>query len=192
MDAAFTEPDLAAGLDVAGHLQRVPRDAIVKGLFLQGAIHTATRARGNPPPVAHVSKFASYPAQEAADIIARCASHGFPKLPPREALRRVGLDAYPTLLESSAGKVLVALTGLDWSMAVDLLPKAYALAGSARVRTVSREAGRAIIELRSLWTFVDCYHVGVFQGGMKAFGVQGTVAVRPIGPADADFELRWQ
>lgn len=188
----FAEPDFSSSLDVQEHVALASRDATVKGAFLRGALRVAEERRGEPPelPTA-VKPFRNYSAGLAAEVLAACAEHAFPHVSLREALRRVGRTAYPTLVESSVGKVLLALTDMRWETALELVSRAYAVAGTARV-TVKLGDREALVQLRNLWTFADSYHVGVFEGAMDAFRVDGPeIGVRVLSPCDVDLRLRW-
>jgi hypothetical protein len=76
---------------------------------------------------------------------------------------------------------------------VGLASKAYAISltpGSARL--VRSSNNRTVLELREVWNFADCYQVGVMEGAMAAFRVEGTDVARAGGrPCDVVLVMHW-
>jgi uncharacterized protein (TIGR02265 family) len=187
----YASPDFEQPLDAVALARRADPSAVVKGAFLRSAAKHAEERRGVSSPIDDIRAFRAYSAPEAIDILARCATHAYPRVPLRDALRRLGHDAYPTLVETRGGRVLLALTGMKWQGALQLIPQAYALAGSARVVVRLTGDREAEVELHNLWTFPDCYHVGVFEGAMEAFKVTGKVEIRVHADSRVDLRLTW-
>ena len=118
------------------------------------------------------------------------------ELPLREGLRRLGQGAYETLVSSMSGRVLVALVAGSWLALLRAVPKAYQIAGTARAELLVLEgddhAGEAVIELQRLWTFADSYHVGVFEGALKAWKREARIRLVQHTPSDVDLRIEWR
>ena len=60
-------------------------------------------------------------------------------------------------------------------------------------RTVASGTGLPFaLALRDVWNFGDTYQVGVIEGAMQSFLIEGTVEARLLGrPCDVDLLLHW-
>ena len=56
---------------------------------------------------------------------------------------------------------------------------------------LSLEEGRAELGLRQAWDFPEAWQVGVFEGGLRAFGKKGQVRVCVRSISEVDLELVW-
>ena len=110
-----------------------------------------------------------------------------------ETLRLLGRGVYDTFAKSLFAKVILASlgsghsgarTGLKWIAHVYKLTSNHAV---ARFQEVNDTV--AMIELESVWSFPDSYHVGIFEGrrgGVRREGDhEGRAAVVVVGGADA-------
>ncbi|MCA9597348.1 MAG: DUF2378 family protein [Myxococcales bacterium] len=192
--SAWAEPDWERPLDVDAHLALVEWRARVRGAFLGSAVQAARKGAGWSGP--DYLPFRSYPAREAAQTLAQCAKAAHVELPLREGLRRLGQGAYETLVSSMSGRVLVALVAGSWLALLRAVPKAYQIAGTARAELLVLEgddhAGEAVIELQRLWTFADSYHVGVFEGALKAWKREARIRLVQHTPSDVDLRIEWR
>jgi len=188
--ADFREPDHRAPLDVAGLIAEVPAQNTTKGMFFD-PLARAARKYGVGAEARYVA-FRDYPLRDFMRLIADYASARFPGLPTREALRRVGWEAFPTLMSSVAGRVIFAFAGREVRSALRLAPDAYKHSLShCSVRSRLNGVGQAVLEYRGVWNFADCYQVGVIEGGCRAFGAEPSVRVCARGLADVDMLIRW-
>jgi uncharacterized protein (TIGR02265 family) len=118
----------------------------------------------------------------------------YPQASPREGMIALGRLAFPTLVSTTVGKVIFSVAGSSWVRALNLVTKAYEVSikpGTASVQALTEASAR--IELREIWNFGDSYQVGVFEGAMKHFGVQGSVRPVRVGRrCDVDLIVQWK
>ena len=175
-------------------ISQVPEGASVKGMFFS-SLHTTLRRRGYEPSTNQkFVAFKEYPLVLYMEQMLDAAARAWPGLPPAEGLRSLGQSAYPTLAESVIGRVIFSVAAKNWRAALPLTGKAYGVSlnpGSARVVGLTDHS--ATLELRDVWNFADTYQVGVMEGAMTAFGVEGTVRPMPRGrKCDVDLRLDWE
>lgn len=188
--AEFVEPDFRAPLDVASLIAEVPAQNTAKGMFFEQLARAARKYRlvGDARYVA----FRDYPLRDFMRLISDYGSAHFPGLPAREALRRVGWEAFPTLMSSVAGRVIFAFAGREVRSALRLAPDAYKHSLShCSVRSRLSGPRQAVLEYRDVWNFPDCYQVGAVEGACRAFGAEATVRVCARSSASVDMLIRW-
>lgn len=189
----FVEPRWDAPLDLAARLETMPPGRSVKGMFLQGFVDAALERSGRRIGRGRYTAFQSYPVREMLTLMVEAASLAHPDVPPREGLRRLGKVAYPTFARSMVGKVVMSMAGGDPKAALKLAPRAYRLIGDAGEATL-HDVGptECVLELRDVWTWPDAYNVGVHEGGLDAWGLEGEVRVRVHSPCDVDLRITWR
>jgi uncharacterized protein (TIGR02265 family) len=195
MSKPFSLPDLSAPLDLAERLRDMPPGAAAKGMFFQSMVDAARAAAGHAPGRERYVAFKDYPMDEFMTVMAECAVLVFPHVPPRDAIRRLALNAYAKFEESTIGRVLTSVAGRNFHATLRLVPRMYAVTihpGHGEVAMGAIEERRAEVLIRGLWDFPDAWHVGVFEGGMRVFGKTGEVRVRVHSRCDVDLELSWQ
>jgi uncharacterized protein (TIGR02265 family) len=191
----FTPPDLSAPLDLAERLRDMPPGAAAKGMFFQPMIDAARAVAGRAPGRERYLSFKDYPMDEFMTVMAGCAELAFPRVPPRDGIRRLALNAYLKFEESTIGRVVTSVAGRNFHAALRLVPRMYSITttpGHGRAEMGAIEERRAEVQLRGFWDFPDAWHVGVFEGGMRVFGKTGDVRVRVHSRCDVDLELRWK
>jgi uncharacterized protein (TIGR02265 family) len=186
----FSLPDWNAPLELERRLREVPPTAWVKGMYLNQLVEDM-RAAGKPHPGRWVA-FKNVPMREWLELLVEASAAIHPRVPPREALRRLGQKGYQTFAKSIAGRVIIDLGGVDLASALRVIPTIYrnVSAGSCEIE-IDRERRTAVARLRGIWDWPDAWQVGLFEGGMIAFKQRGTVKVRSLSPCDADLELKW-
>lgn len=192
MPEPFHLPAWSEPIDLGALLRVAPVTPTVKGMFFQQMVEAARAASGVAPGRASYSTLREYPLHEWLELLVRSAELAHPGVPVREGLRRLGHGSYAMVSESMIGKVLIGAVGNDLGALLRVAPRVYRLTttiGSAEVSFL--EPRRAIVQLRDIWDFPDAYHVGIYEGGLRAMGQSGEVRVRVHGPASADLELRW-
>jgi uncharacterized protein (TIGR02265 family) len=110
----------------------------------------------------------------------------------REALRRLGRDAYDTFVASMVGKVVMGVAGRDWHSAVKLVGRAYSVVGntsSASSEALGERESR--IKVSGVWNFPDCYHVGVLEAAMQDYEIPGAVQICAHTPESFTYRLSW-
>jgi uncharacterized protein (TIGR02265 family) len=188
----FVAPDWGAPLDVAAYLDSTPRSARIKGMFPQ-AVADGARGRGLALPSARERylPFADIPVTEFTSLLVEAAQSFFPDAPLRDALRELGRSAYPVLVQTMVGKVVLS-TAADMPSALHAAAKAYVVAlPTCRVEVVELSERRAVMSLRNIYYFLDSHHIGVFEGLARSFRVRLSTRVRMRSKFDGDFEFSW-
>lgn len=188
--AHFRVPDPGEALDVEARVRDTPLEKQTKGMFFE-AITRGARNVGVVREQRYVS-FRDYPLRDFMLLVAEYARARYPGLPMRDALRRVGSEAYAALMSSVAGRVLFALAGGDMQSALRLAPEAYRHSLSHCAVTVRVDMRRQVVlEFRDVWNFPDCYQVGVVEGACRALGVDARIRTRVHSACDVDMLVRW-
>jgi uncharacterized protein (TIGR02265 family) len=188
----FVAPDWSAPLDVAAYLDSTPRSARIKGMFPQ-AVADAARGRGLSLPSARdrYLPFADVPVTEFATLLVEAAQSFFPDSPLRGALRELGRSAFPVLIQTMVGKVVLS-TAADMPSALHAAAKAYVVAlPTCRVEVLELDQKRAVMSLRNIYYFLDSHHVGVFEGLARSVGARVSTRVRLRSKFDGEFEFSW-
>jgi serine/threonine-protein kinase len=193
IERPFRDPPWDAPLDVEACIARIPPGATMKGLFTSDLVAETLR-RGHPLSVSRPRylPFADYPLVEHARILVESAHAFFPDMSMRQALRRLGRRAHYSFLRSLVGKVLWArvdgvLDGLD------VATRAYTLSSPTSQACLEETGpGRARVRLDGVHHFLDCHHIGVFEGVLRACGAEGTVCVREDRPGSGELLLEWK
>lgn len=188
----FTEPRWDSPLDTDAHIGRIPVDATISGMFPQ-ALAVEARRRGFALPSARPKyvAFSFYPLREHARLLVETCHRFYPNQHVREALRHLGNYAPKAMAASTLGRVMFGTVSGVQEM-ITAMVKAYPLnTRPAEVELVSTGPGYAIVKLRQVYHFLDCHHVGAFEGVFKHVGVNGRVLVASRGHAAADFMLEW-
>ena len=171
-----------------------PSHATVKGMYVDSFLQSIDRKGIKRPTDRRFLSFKDYPLREFQELLLLATSELYPSIAPRQGLRLIGRLAYPTLAESTVGRILFAIAGRDWQAALPLSRRAYEISlkpGRAELRDVTENS--ATMCLRDVWNFADSYQAGVFEGAMECYLVNGTVEVhssRRI--CDVDIKMRWE
>jgi uncharacterized protein (TIGR02265 family) len=189
----FTEPPWEEPLDAEAALAAIPEDAQISGMFIAPLVAAGAKSSTSAPAGARERyvAFRFYPLREHAAWLLEVARSLHPDRSLRAALRKLGRGAPAAFLTSTLGKVMLdASLGFEGNVAA--LAKAYELnvrPGSATVR--ESRPGRVVVSLEDIHYFLDCHHVGVFEGLMKHVGVRGHVQIACRSPSSADLLLEW-
>jgi uncharacterized protein (TIGR02265 family) len=186
----FEEVDLQSPLDVEARIAATPLTATVKGMFIEPLARSARQSGVACEP--RYLAFREYPLRDFMRLLASCASTRHPGLPLRQSFRQLGRDAFPTLTSSVAGRVIFTFAHGNARGALRLAPEGYKHSLShCSVRTRLNTPEQAVLELRDVWNFPECYHVGVVEGACMAFGPQPKVRTRVLSPCSVDLLIRW-
>jgi hypothetical protein len=190
--AHFTEAPWGAPLDVEACVAAMPESATISGMFLLALQRQAER-EGYALPSARdrYVPFRFYPLREHAALLVETCERRFPRLSLRQGLRKLGRGAPGALLTSTLGKVVLgAAEGVPET--VRAMADAYPLnAKPSRVTIREQGPGRIVVRLEDIHYFLDCHHVGTFEGVLRHAGVDGTVRLHMHAPAVADMLLTW-
>jgi uncharacterized protein (TIGR02265 family) len=188
----FIDPPWDAPLDAAAVIRAIPEDAKVRGYMTMPMIAEAKELGLSwRAPRERYLPFNLYPLREHAQIVAWHSECRFPELPLREALRKLGRGAPSALLGSTVGKVTMgSAEGVR-----DILTafvKAYELSlQPCSAEIVSDGRQHVVVSLASVPYFLDCHHVGAFEGALKCAGVRGAVTLCMMRADSAQFLLQW-
>jgi uncharacterized protein (TIGR02265 family) len=189
----FHEPDALAPLDVEARVRRCQSTDAVKGMFFSAIADEARKRAGKTVGREHYVAFRGYPLREWIEFLPAAARAAHPQLPAREGMRRFGQGAFDVFTSSLAGRVLFSIAGRNIMMAVPLTARAFDVIGShGSVHVLVNEPGRAVFALRGMWDYIDAWHVGIYEGALRAFGVRGEVRVRNYEHENGDIEVCYE
>jgi uncharacterized protein (TIGR02265 family) len=188
----FVHPDFSAPVNLAAQKTLVQSGATVKGMQLTALLEECQR-RGAPIAGRRYTAFRDYPGEELLDLLVLAAGRAFPDVPCREGLRRLGHVAYPTLRESLVGRVVFGAVGADVMHVWGLVSKGYSVSGSTGKATLLElNEAEALLRLEGMYSFVDCWHVGIIEGAVEMYGFEANVMVKLTSPTSADLWVRWK
>jgi uncharacterized protein (TIGR02265 family) len=191
--AAFQEPDWNAPINAARALAEIPSDAVIAGMFLQPIVSEAKR-RGMQLPSARERylPFSFYPQREHAALLLEACSALYPERPVRAALRSLGRAAPKALAATTVGKVVVGCEeGVHEIIAA--FSRTYDInVRPAHAEVIDTRPNRSVVRLERVYFFVDCHHVGVYEGVLRYAQVRGTVLCAPAGPHTAELLIEWR
>jgi uncharacterized protein (TIGR02265 family) len=188
----FREPPWNAPLNVDRELECIPPTAQIRGMFIMPVAAEAKRAHAVTKCLRdRYVPFQFYPLREHARLLVDTCAAMFPKLPLRQALRKLGRGAPTAFLASRLGRVVMQ-SGEGLMEVVNGLAKGYELSLSPGRATVSETTGRSVdVTLEDVYYFLDSHHVGAFEGALKVSGIKGRVQVHRISAAQGVLRLSW-
>lgn len=187
----FQHPQFTGPVDVDAVLARIPEGRTVKGVFAsymlallekRGLVLASSFPRALP--------FKDYPLDTYARLLVEASQAFFPNAAPREALRRVGRGAYDVLESATFGRVLFSLSDGTAGL-LRAAARAYEMTGYGRAVIVASHPNALHVQLEDVWTFLDCHHVGVFDGVMHRAGAKGEVLVRNVTDSSIELWCAW-
>jgi len=166
----------------------------MKGMYVETLLSMLKRRGAALPTDKRYFSFKDYPLRELMRLMVDALEVLYPDISPREAMIALGRLAFPTFTSTTIGKVIFSVAGNSWVRALNLVTKAYGVSihpGTASVTEMTETGAR--VELREIWNFGNSYHVGVFEGAMKHFGVRGRVQAVSVGRrCDVDLIMHWE
>ncbi|MEM9068382.1 MAG: DUF2378 family protein [Myxococcota bacterium] len=187
----FTEPNFDDGDDTDERLPRIPKDAWVRGMFLQEIVDEG-RTRGVDLGGSFTA-FHKYPLDQFMRLLQRGAHEIYPDLPFGRALYELGRVSYPNFAKSLAGKALFAVAAGSFRRFLELSTRGYEVTtGPAKVTTRFLSSTEAIVTYRQVWAYPATYQVGVAAGAMETTGVTGELRVQRLDLDQADLYIRWR
>lgn len=188
----FVDPPWSAPLDVNAVLRAIPESATIVGMFTEPLAESARKA-GHPLPSARdkYTHYKFYPLREHVQLLTESCAVLYPKLSLRQALRKIGRAAPKALMHSTIGKVtLGAASGVEEALRAWV--RTYPLhlrPGFADVLETGKS--HAIIRLDEVHYFLDCHHVGSFEGVFSYLEKRATVRIYAQSPTSADLLCSW-
>ena len=178
-------PCFDAPVDLAEHIRRLPSGATIKGIFFLEFQRVAEEAGVWPTVMRAVGltkrryfAFRDYSLADNLRLALAVASHVYPGVSPGEGLRRLGHNALDVVMRSQIGRAVFGLLPRDLEPIFLRGPKAYKLllgVGDVSAEKISDRTYR--IHMRNLPVFLETYQVGVLEGVLRYFEVQGRVLV---------------
>lgn len=188
----FIDTDWSQPVDFAARVAAVPRDAVVRGMFLQVIADSVVKTSKGKLTARRYVAFKTYPMREYVELLAAAAETGQP-LSAAECVRRVGWSVYTSYAQTITGTAIFAIAGLDFSSVIEVAPTSYKVAltpGSVTVRSLAPQ--RAQVELRDIYNLPDLHQVGIWEGAMKACGVTGQIKTHVLDYGAVDFDVQWR
>ena len=183
---------MAGLLSVDDCVRRCPEDAEVRGMFFLDAIQALKGAGVGTDGYPRYQPFRMYPQRAFIELAPQAAARAFSGLPLREGLRRLGRRAYETFAQSMAGRVMFGALGRDVSAIMGLVPRGYSVVISqATAELVESGARHVHIRLRNVYTFIDSYQIGVFEGAVRACGEEPVTYVKLRDATSGEFIVTW-
>jgi uncharacterized protein (TIGR02265 family) len=168
----------------------VPAEACTRGVFFNHIANELARA-GHKEKTRTI--FRHYPLVELMELEVKAATLLYPKQPIREGLRRLGRGLYGSLISTTPGKVIVSIAGLDFRTLLTLGSKAYSMSlthGSCELHEVKEDCVRYV--LKDVHNFPDCTQVGIIEGAMEAYQIEGSITVTAKSWTSADLLVSWR
>lgn len=189
----FVPIDWDAPLDASAALAAVPDHVTVKGMFVKRMIDDAARAGFDMGARRPYRSFKDYPMRELMDAQLLAARTVFRQLTLREAMRRLGRTAFPTLMESMIGRVIFAPAGNDVVAAFRLASRGYRVSISDAEVSVRRgdDDRSLVVSYGQIYNFLDSYQVGVVEGAVLHYGHEPRTQIRRHSEHAADVLVRW-
>ena len=190
--ARFSEPPWQAALDVPRALSLISANSTIAGMFFLAALEGAKR-RGVclPGTRERYLPFGFYPVAEFAPLLVAAAGLFHPALSLRQGLRAIGAAGPAVLAQSVLGKVTLG-SAIGVHAVIGAVAKTYAVNIRHSTCAVTHQAARAcVLSLDNVQHFLDCHHVGVFEGTMTHAGVSGRVRIAKRCDFSAELLLQW-
>ncbi len=170
-------------------IRNTPVTCKVNGMYVTG-LRDMMLAEGVELPEMNAYPFRYYSLPDYMELVITCSITLYGSVPLREGLRRMGRLVIPTFANSLVGKVLLA--NRHWGVALTCLARGYQVSLKPGKCTVAEfSPGHALVELRNIWLFGDCYQVGVIEGLMDWCGLDGTLTPNVLSPCDTDITIEW-
>ncbi|MEI9942545.1 MAG: DUF2378 family protein [Pseudomonadota bacterium] len=190
--ARFKEPPWQTILDVPRALSLISADSTIAGMFFLGVLEGAKRRGVNLPGTRErYLPFNFYPVAEFAPLLVAAAGLFHPNVSLREGLRAIGAVGPAILAKSVLGKVTLG-AAIGVHAVIEAVANTYAVNIRPSQCAVTHKADRAcVISLDNVQHFLDCHHVGVFEGTMMHAGVKGRVRIAKRSEFSGELLLEW-
>jgi len=180
--------------EIDSRIEATPTHAKVKGMYIDSFMRTLDQYGVPRPNTQRYFTFKDYPMREFMHLMVDACPKLHPDCSFKEALKRQGRLVYPTLMSSTVGKVIFAIAGRSWEAALPLASRGYEVSlnpGSATL--LDLKPGSAVVALRDVYNFADSFQVGVMEGAMELFHIDGTVVPeRKTRVCDVDLIMKWK
>lgn len=188
----FARPNDALRFDPRPHLDGVPDEQALRGLFFNSVIDMADSHGVTLAGARRYVDFKHYPIREWMELCLEAARLCYPQLPLRGGLRRLGQLAYPCFASSMVGRVIFGILGDDTPRIMSILSKGYDVSVTGInmiILACDEHSVRARFE--KTYGFIDSFQVGVFEGVLDVCKRPGEVYVRVDSVCEGEIFARW-
>lgn len=190
LSLGFRSPELTAPLDVAEALARVPERATGKGMFVAQLLAELDAARIPRPTSERFVPFADYPLRRCMELNVEIARLLYPRVPEREALRRVAWRSFGIFAESLLGRVLFGAFSGDVLAVLKLSTVALSRATSVGTHQAEVIGEREVVlHVDEGYFFAESFGVGMLEGLLLATKRTGRVQVDMRSPIAGSFHV---
>jgi len=191
--AGFASPDFSRPLDVEAGVSQLPIGSSIKGMYLQSVVDLCVSTGRPLPPRPVYTAFKDYPLVDHIRLLVEAARLVHPDVPLREGLRRIGRSTYDVMAATLIGRVVFGVLGKDIARVTRLVAKAYEISGRGMTATLV-DAGEdwSQVRLEGHTCLVDSYHVGAFEGVLRACDIEGEVRLHEVSPTTTDLFTVWK
>lgn len=190
--SAFVAPSWTAPLDGERAIAGMPEQATIAGVFFLALSDAAVRHSVKLAfPRSRYLQFGFYPVREFARLLVEVAPKFYPGTSLRQGLRLIGQVGPKAFLRTTLGRVTLG-AGEGVHAAVTAVAKTYAInVRTSRCEVLSVEPRSMMVSLDDVPHFLDCHHVGVFEGCLEYARATGEVRIHVRGERAADLLLTW-
>lgn len=188
----YVDPDWSQPIDFEERLAAIPREAVVRGMFLQLLVDSIDPEQLAKLPKRRYLAFKNYPVREYVELLLTVSQCRRSKS-PADCVRRLGWRVYPSYSKTISGTAIFAVAGRDFRRVIELSPAAYKVGmspGSVQIRSL--DAQHARVELRQIYNLPDLHQVGIWEGAMQTCGVEGRIQTEIIDYGAVNFEVSWR
>ena len=189
---------LLGELDAAARFRKYPAGYTLKGLFFPRYVARlkedwdAVRASlVTPPRFGRYMPFHNYPQVDFSRVAYAAALKSFPRTPPREAVRLAARSDFGVFGRSLVGGTVLGMLSDPGSLLLKLSDGFALMLEGGTVKTM-RSGDGVRLEFDQFWGWLDCYVIGILEGGVQHFGFTPTIEVELLGPSRAAYEVRWR
>jgi len=174
-------------------IARIPEDAGIRGLFVNGIIAHG-RSLGVELPDRHkVFPFGHQPLRDLLALGDTILTTLRPQMPMARKLRIMGRWLFEYWSSSAVGKPLVASVGNNIKPFIALCTPGYRMTFTrGRTRPLAIDQGGALITFDDVVWGLDTVQVGIYDAFSTAFGVKNEMRIKTTGAGSGALLIRWQ
>lgn len=184
--------------DAEERFAKFPTDFTLKGLFFPRLVLMLGDGWSKleptllaPPRFGKYFPFSDYPQVDYSRLTYAVAKKCFPRLPLREAARRVARRDFEVFADSRVGGVMLSMLG-GVDSALLKFPQMMGIVLSGGSCKGTRIDDRTVrLEWDNFLGWLDCYSIGTIEGIVSHFGHAATIEVRMQKYGYATYDVRW-
>ncbi|HEX7663000.1 MAG TPA: DUF2378 family protein [Polyangiaceae bacterium] len=184
--------------DAEERFARFPPEFTMKGLFFPRLVlmlgdgwSKLEPTLKQPPRLGKYFPFSDYPQVDYSRLTHAVAKKCFPRLPLREAARRVAQRDFEVFADSTVGGVMLSMLG-GVESALLKFPQMFGIVLSGGTLKGAKIEERLVrLEWENFLGWVDCYSIGTVEGIVKHFGHSPHIEVKIPKYGYATYDIRW-